>query len=113
MPADETSGREADALDAAKWRALRNCARMTAIGSAGLGPEKAADDYAHVTLNFWTGGKYASPGEPFAREWLDRFVEKALRAIPPLKAGERTYTQEELDAAHERTRDRLKNLKIE
>lgn len=76
--APETSG---DAEDAAKWRALRNCARMTAMGSAGLGPEKAADDYAHVTLNFWTGGTYDSPGEVFARHWLDAFVEKARRAL--------------------------------
>lgn len=71
-----------DAEDAAKWRALRNCARMTAFGSAGLtaGSSTYDTDYAHVSLNFWTGGKYDSPGEPYAREWLDGFVEKALRA---------------------------------
>lgn len=81
----------ADAEDAAKWRALRNCARMTAIGAAGLGPERAADDYAHVTLNFWTGGKYDSPGEPWAREWLDLFVAKARRvtySAPDVKASQ-------------------------
>jgi hypothetical protein len=72
-----------DAEDAEKWRALRNCARITGIGSAGLGRETAAD-YAHVTLNFWTctdntyGG---DPGPEWAREWLDQFVEKARRAL--------------------------------
>jgi hypothetical protein len=89
-----------DALDAAKWRALRNCARITAMGSAGMRPEKATDDYAHVTLNFWTGGTYDSPGEPWAREWLDTFVEKALRAQPPAKkAGEQRPHQGLLSGA--------------
>jgi hypothetical protein len=76
-----------DIADAAKWRALRNCARMTAIGCAGLTPESSTynTDYAHLTLNFWTGGKYESPGESHAREWLDGFVTKALRAMPPLE----------------------------
>jgi len=71
-----------DAADAAKWRALRNCARITAMGSAGLTPEGEAyrTPYAHVTLNFWTGVKDEDAGPPYAREWLDAFVEKALRA---------------------------------
>lgn len=88
-----------DAEDAAKWRALRNCARITAMGSAGLERETAAD-YAHVTLNFWTctdntyGG---DPGPPWARDWLDRFVEKARRAQ---KSEPRRLTESEIaDAA--------------
>jgi hypothetical protein len=70
--------------DAAKWRALRNCARITTMGSAGLGPDNEADDYAHVTLNFWTGSEFPPDfvdESPLARQWLDRFVTKAVRVL--------------------------------
>jgi hypothetical protein len=64
-----------DAEDAAKWRALRNCDRITAMGSAGM---DSPDPYAHVTLNFWTGYS-GTPGPSWAYEWLDKFVAKAVR----------------------------------
>lgn len=76
-----------DAEDAAKWRALRNCARITAMGSAGCDPR--GDSYpgptAHVTLNFWTHN--ARESEPWHREWLDTFVSKALRATATKEAA--------------------------
>lgn len=76
-----------DAADAAKWRALRDCARITAMGCAGLTqPHNVDDAYAHLTLNFWTGIDDGDPGPAYAREWLDKFVAKALRA--GLKASE-------------------------
>jgi len=83
-PSDETN----DAADAAKWRALRDCARITAMGCAGLtqATYTADDAYAHLTLNFWTGIPDGDPGPAYAREWLDKFVAKALR--PAQKASE-------------------------
>lgn len=75
-----------DAADAAKWRALRDCSRITAMGCAGLTqPHNADADYAHLTLNFWTGVDDGDPGPAYAREWLDKFVAKALR--PAVKAN--------------------------
>lgn len=68
---------ETDASDAAKWRALRNCARITAAGSAGL-IQPHPDNYAHVTLSFWS--VHDSPGDLWPREWLDSFVAAAQRA---------------------------------
>ena len=71
-----------DAEDAAKWRALRNCTRITAMGSAGCQPGGDSFDgpTAHVTLNFWTHGVPES--EPWHRDWLDVFVSKALALTP-------------------------------
>lgn len=66
------------AVDAAKWRALRNCPRITAMGSAGLTGSPQPNHYAHVTLNFWTQAD--EPGPAWATEWLDSFVEIAQRA---------------------------------
>lgn len=67
-----------DAEDAAKWRALRNCARITTMGCAGLhDPDALARPDAHLALNFWTHNERET--EPFPRQWLDQFVEKALR----------------------------------
>lgn len=68
---------DADAEDAAKWRALRNCARITALGSAGLGAPRD-DHYAHLTLNFWT--VHEAVGPTYAVEWLDKFIAIAIRA---------------------------------
>lgn len=67
-----------DAEEAAKWRALRNCARITAMGSAGCRPGGQSFDgpTAHVTLNFWTHNERET--ELYPRAWLDVFVEKAL-----------------------------------
>lgn len=68
-----------DREDAERWRALRNCARITAMGSAGCQPggESFAGPTAHVTLNFWTHNEREQ--ESWHREWLDTFVCKALR----------------------------------
>jgi hypothetical protein len=72
-----------DADDAAKWRALRNCPRITAMGSAGLIKENP-NNYAHLTLNFWT--VHEAPAEPLATQWLDQFVQIAQRAAQQAKA---------------------------
>jgi hypothetical protein len=65
-----------ETIDAEKWRALRNCARITAMGSAGM--RRLHDPDAHVTLNFWTHNERESQDDP-ARQWLDIFTEKAMR----------------------------------
>lgn len=64
-----------DAEDAARWRALYNCARITAIGSAGL-EKQNPEGYGHVTLNFWTHAS-GRETETYPREWLLKFVELA------------------------------------
>lgn len=66
-----------DALDAAKWRALRNCARITAMGAAGVDATYMRDDACHVTLNLWTHNEPET--DDFSRRWLDQFVAKAMR----------------------------------
>lgn len=64
----------ADAEDAAKWRALRGSARITAVGSAGLGtPWKG--NYAHVTLNFWNIYPEGGDDGGVGAAWLDKYVE--------------------------------------
>jgi hypothetical protein len=75
-----------DVADAAKWRALRNCARITAMGSAGIVTQQP-NNYAHLTLNFWT--VHDTPGDPVTLAWFDEFVEIAQRAQagPVLKAS--------------------------
>lgn len=71
VPFLETSS---DAEDAAKWRALRNCPRMTAMGWAGLGPHLNDQGVAHITLNLWTHAAPDERGEEYVREYLDQFV---------------------------------------
>lgn len=79
-PSASSQPPSADAEDAAKWRALRNCARITAMGSAGChhGGDSFKGPTAHLTLNFWTHN--AREHETYHREWLDVFVEKAVAA---------------------------------
>lgn len=62
--------------DAERWRTLINCARITAMGSAGI-MKRNENGYAHVTLNFWTHGERES-GD-YARDWLRSFVEIAQK----------------------------------
>lgn len=74
----ETSA-STDAQDAAKWRALRGSARITAMGAAGLGAHRRRENhYAHLTLNFWT--IHDAPSDSNALAWLDEYVEIARRA---------------------------------
>jgi hypothetical protein len=65
--------------DAANWRALRDCARITSMGCAGCEPGGESFDgpTAHVTLNFWTHNVRET--EEYPRQWLDMFVKKARR----------------------------------
>jgi hypothetical protein len=89
-PLDETTGNDVE--DAAKWRALRNCARITAMGSAGM--ERPTDPDAHVTLNFWTHNERET--EEYPRKWLDTFVKKALAlAGSPEEPSPRQLTESE------------------
>jgi hypothetical protein len=85
--AESPSHEMSDVADAAKWRALRNCARITALGSAGIVTQRP-NNYAHLTLNFWT--VHDTPGDPMTLAWFDEFVEIAQRAQadPALKASE-------------------------
>jgi len=74
---------EAAESAAKRWHALRNCARITAMGSAGCQPGTPSFESpdAHVTLNFWTHHQ-ARETEAWHREWLDTFVDKAVAALP-------------------------------
>lgn len=55
-------GMNTDVADAAKWRALVNCARMRVTGSAGFGLPPGEfkgqlpgpDGYRHIGLEIWT-----------------------------------------------------------
>lgn len=88
-----------DAEDAQKWRALRHCQRITAMGCAAIVPGTPEYDtpYGHVTLNFWTGGSYLDEyisrvgqddQDKLGREWLDAFMAKAVKnaAIKAVKS---------------------------
>lgn len=80
----------ADAEDAAKWRALRNSARITAMGCAGLIGDGLKRPDAHVTLNFWTHNTGGDEQDTVGREWLDLYVVKArLAASEKTKSDER------------------------
>jgi hypothetical protein len=93
-----------DAEDAAKWRALRGSARITAIGAAGLGAHRRKPNhYAHLTLNFWT--VHDAPADALALEWLDEYVEIAQRAqgaaektsVPPASCVHEWWTDSDGD----------------
>lgn len=76
---------EASERDAAKWRGVIGCARITAIGSAGL--EKPNDNgYAHLTINLWTNGEREK--YPYPREWLSKFADLAVKATTLAGAAE-------------------------
>ncbi len=71
----------------AMLRALRNCARMTTLGSAGIHPqsESYGNEWGHLTLNLWThtgeGWGFNSPTDPQdadGRRDLDTFIKKAM-----------------------------------
>lgn len=40
--------------DAARWRALTQCARIRVTGSAGFGTPSGREGYRHVGLEIWT-----------------------------------------------------------
>lgn len=63
---------------AERWRALIGCARITAMGSAGLVVPRD-DGYAHLTVNLWTQGERET--ETYPREWLTQFVDIARAAV--------------------------------
>lgn len=67
----------ADVLaDAERWRSIIGCARITAMGSAGLETPNP-NGYAHLTVNLWT--LHPAPSEAFAVEWLRNFADIAVR----------------------------------
>jgi len=73
-----------DAIDAAKWRALTACARITCMGYAGLGEKTYDNHYAHATFNFWTimDQAYQDTDEQaqWGRKHFEQFIEIALKA---------------------------------
>lgn len=81
-----------DAEDAARWRALMNCRRMSFMGSAGFGHGKPGEgefpdprDYRHMTINFWSvmGPDYSPDGSDentkYCRDLLMKFTDAVLR----------------------------------
>jgi hypothetical protein len=59
----------------ARWRAVLNCARLRALGSAGI-EKPNAEGYAHLGLEMWT--HYDAPTEPIAQEWLTKFADACV-----------------------------------
>lgn len=84
--------RDEDTQDASNWRALINCARITSMGSAGLGDIPQANNYAHLTLNFWT--VHPEPGTNYGCESLMKFVAIAKRAQAPPPATTEQLVQD-------------------
>ena len=76
-----TKRADAVASAAAKWDALRNCARIKLMGCAGLhedSPQFTAL-FGHIGLEFWT--VHEATGDPQhvnGLEWFDKFMAKAL-----------------------------------
>ncbi len=89
---------------ASKWDALRNCARMTTLGSAGIHPlsDSFGDPEGHLTLNLWTHtgdgwglGSEKDEQDASGRRDLDTFVRKALALVaPPIPELHFTDTQQ-------------------
>lgn len=92
-----------DAEDAARWRALMNCRRMSLMGSAGFGHGKPGEgefpdawDYRHMTINFWSvmGPDYSPDGPDentlYCRKQLIEFTNAVLRmeAVAAFQRGE-------------------------
>lgn len=70
--------------DAAKWRALVACSRITCMGSAGL-VEPRADHYCHATFNYWTtmNADYKDDEQgAHGREAFEKFIQIAMKAHP-------------------------------
>lgn len=73
-----------DAQDAAKWRALMACYRITCMGSAGLMGTFKETGYAHATFNLWTcrgpgpEGATGDAQDQHGRERFERFVAIAV-----------------------------------
>lgn len=80
-----------DAEDAERWRALIGCARITALGCAGL-EKPQPNHYAHLTVNLWTVHPYGDD-RACARDWLQKFADIAVlakRASSETKGGEQS-----------------------
>ena len=69
--------------DAAKWRALRDCPRITVMGTAGVESPKD-NHYAHIAVNFWT--VHDAQGSLWELEAFDKFVAIAQLAHAQSKA---------------------------
>ena len=61
-----------------KWLALRNCARIRVLGSAGLSGASAPSPYAFLTLELWT--QHEARSTEAAIEALEAFTAKARQA---------------------------------
>jgi hypothetical protein len=80
---------QADARDAARWRAFVGSARIKPQGSAGLN-EPLADNYAHMGLEIWTtyDRDFSVPmlermdrETALGRDWLTKYADVAVAAI--------------------------------
>lgn len=63
--------------DALRWLAVIGCARVRALGSAGLEKEYT-DGYAHIGLELWT--HHEAESSDISIDWLSRFADKAVAA---------------------------------
>lgn len=64
-------------LNADRWQALIDCARIRVLGSAGLVEEKD-NGYAHIGLELWT--HHDGKSLPSAIEDITKFADKAIKA---------------------------------
>ena len=75
---------KANEADAARWRALVNCARIRLFGWAGLDvaavpiADSAARNYVHFGAEFWT--VHPAGSDKLAGEVLTQFADAAIRA---------------------------------
>lgn len=72
-------------LSAKRWNALINCARIRALGSAGLTSEldpygNPHGNYGHLGLELWTIHPPYDGDGSYGRDWLIKFADKAIAA---------------------------------
>lgn len=78
-------------VDAARWSAFVNCARIRLLGCAGLTDEpnnpcgEPWGNYGHIGLEAWT--IYDEPTDKNAEIWLTRFADKARALLPSAPDG--------------------------
>ena len=81
-------------MDAGRWRAFINCARVRLFGWAGYGSTKGgqvcepdSNGYRHFGGEFWT--IYDAPSDPMAQEILTGFADAAVAIDAARSQGEK------------------------